>query len=111
MVLDTAVDNNESYTDTELEPLRSEVERAINSLKDRKSPGCDEITAEMIKTKCYRRMLRIPWIEKRKKHRNPKRAKSGPGLVIEQHQSKETFILRPRKKTRLPRKAHIGGKA
>ena len=45
----TAVDNNESYTDTELEPLRSEVERAINSLKDRKSPGCDEITAERIK--------------------------------------------------------------
>ena len=45
----TAVDNNESYTDTELEPLRSEVEWAINSLKDRKSPGCDEITAEMIK--------------------------------------------------------------
>ena len=45
----TAVDNNEIYTDTELEPLRSEVEWAINSLKDRKSPGCDEITAEMIK--------------------------------------------------------------
>ena len=45
----TAVDNNESYTDTELETLRSEVEWAINSLKDRKSPGCDEITAEMIK--------------------------------------------------------------
>ena len=45
----TAADNNERYTDTELEPLRSEVERAINSLKDRKSPGCDEITAEMIK--------------------------------------------------------------
>ena len=45
----TAVDNKESYTDTELEPLRIEVEWAINSLKDRKSPGCDEITAEMIK--------------------------------------------------------------
>ncbi|GFR62491.1 endonuclease-reverse transcriptase [Elysia marginata] len=45
----TAVDN-ESYTDTELEPLRSEVEWAINSLKDGKSPGCDEITAEMLKT-------------------------------------------------------------
>ena len=45
----TAVDNKESYTDTELEPLRSEVEWAINSLKDRKSPGCYEITAEMIK--------------------------------------------------------------
>ena len=38
--------------------------------------------------------------------RNPKRAKSGPGVVIEQHQSKETIILRPPKKTRLPRKAH-----
>ena len=45
----TAVDNNESYADTELEPLRSEVEWAIKSLKDRKSPGCDEITAEVIK--------------------------------------------------------------
>ena len=43
---------------------------------------------------------------KMKKHRNPKRAKSGPGLVIEQYQSKETIILRPPKKTRLPRKAH-----
>ena len=47
---------------------------------------------------------------KKKKHRNPKRAKSGPGLIIDQHQSKETIILRPPKKTRLPRKAHIGGK-
>ena len=45
----TAADNNESYTDTELEPIGSEDEWAINSLKDRKSPGCDEITAEMIK--------------------------------------------------------------
>ena len=44
-------------------------------------------------TKYYRRILRIPWIAKRKKHRNPKRAKSGPGLVIEQHQSKETIKL------------------
>ena len=59
---------------------------------------------------CYRRILRIPWIAKRK-NRNPKRAKSGPGLAIKQHQSKETIILRPPKKTRLPRKAHIGGKA
>ena len=45
----TAVDNNESFSDTELDPLKSEVEWAIKSLKDRKSPGCDEITAEMIK--------------------------------------------------------------
>ncbi|GFR83054.1 hypothetical protein ElyMa_000641200 [Elysia marginata] len=29
---------------------------------------------------------------KTKKHRNPKRVKCGPGLVIEQHQSKETII-------------------
>ncbi|GFS22791.1 hypothetical protein ElyMa_001624200 [Elysia marginata] len=35
----TAVDNNENYTDTYLEPPRSEVEWAINSLKDGKSPG------------------------------------------------------------------------
>ena len=71
----------------------------------------DEKKINAFETKCYRRMLRIPWIEKERKHRNPKRAKSGPGLVIEQHQSKETIILRPPKKTRLPRKAHIGGKA
>ena len=45
----TAVDNNESFSDTELDPLRSEVEWTIKSLKDRKSPWCDEITAEMIK--------------------------------------------------------------
>ena len=72
----------------------------------------DEKKINAFETKYYRRILRIPWIaKKKKKHRNPKRAKSGPGLVIEQHQSKETIILRPPKKTRLPRKAHIGGKA
>ena len=71
----------------------------------------DEKKINAFETKCYMRILRIPWIAKRKKNRNPKRAKSGPGLVIEQHQSKETIILRPPKKTRLPRKAHIGGKA
>ena len=71
----------------------------------------DEKKINAFETKCYRRMLRILWIEKKKKHRNPKRAKSGPGLVIEQHQSKETIILRPPIKTRLPRKAHFGGKA
>ena len=72
----------------------------------------DEKKINAFETKCYRRILRIPWIAKRKKkHRNLKRAKSGPGLVIEQHQSKETIIFRPPKKTRLPRKAHIGGKA
>ena len=58
----------------------------------------DEKNINAFETKCYRRILRIPWIAKRKKHRNPKRAKSGPGLVIEQHQSKETIILRPPKK-------------
>ena len=51
-----------------------------------------------------------PMDGKKKKHRNPKRAKSGPGLVIEQHQSKETIILRPPKKTRLPRKAKLEDK-
>ena len=60
----------------------------------------DESKSNAFETKCYRRILRIPWVAKRKKkHRNPKRAKSGPGLVIEQHQSKETIILRPPKKT------------
>ena len=71
----------------------------------------DEKKINAFETKCYRRILRIPWIAKRKKHRNSKRTKSGPGLVIEQHQSKETIILWPPKKTRLPRKARIGGNA
>ena len=72
----------------------------------------DEKKINAFETKCYRRILKIPWIAKRKKkHINRKGAKSGPGLVIEQHQSKETIILRPPKKKRLPRKAHIGGKA
>ena len=70
----------------------------------------DEKKINTFETKCYRRILKIPWIAK-KKHRNPKRAKSGPRLVIEPHQSKETIIPRPPKKTRLPKKAHIGGKA
>ena len=30
-------------------PLKSEIELAIKSLKERKSPGCDNIQAEMIK--------------------------------------------------------------
>ena len=54
----------------------------------------DEKKISAIETKCYRRILRIPWIAKRKQTRNPKRAKSGPALVIEQHQSKETIITR-----------------
>ena len=37
----------------------------------------DEKKINAFETKCHRRMLRIPWIEK-KNHRNPKRAKSGP---------------------------------
>ena len=82
---------------------------AIYGCEGRTLTIADEKKINAFETKCYRRILRIPWIEK--KHRNPKRAKSGPGLVIEQHQSKETIILRPPKKTRLPRKAHIGGKA
>ena len=40
---------NNVIINMEQEPLRSEVEWAIKSLKDGKSPGCDEITAEMIK--------------------------------------------------------------
>ena len=66
----------------------------------------DEKKINAFETKCYRRIVRIPWIAKRKKHSNPKRAKSVLGLVIEQHQSKETIILWPPKKTRLSRKAH-----
>ena len=48
----------------------------------------DEKKINAFETKCYKRILRIPWKEKRKKQRNPKGAKSGPGLVIEKHQSK-----------------------
>ena len=35
--------------DTKIEFSRSEVEQVIKSLKDGKSPGCDNISAEMIK--------------------------------------------------------------
>ena len=35
--------------DENLAPLKSEIEWAINSLKDGKTPGCDNISAEMIK--------------------------------------------------------------
>lgn len=40
---------NEDQDEDDLEPLRDEVKWAINSLKDGKSPGCDNIQAEMIK--------------------------------------------------------------
>ena len=35
--------------DGDLEPLRSEVEWAIKKLRDRKSPGCDNLPGELIK--------------------------------------------------------------
>ena len=84
---------------------------AINGCEGWTLTTADEKKINAFETKCYRRILRIPWITKRKKHRNPKRAKSGPGLVIEQRQRKFTIILRPHKKTRLSRKACIVGKA
>ena len=74
-------------------------------------PTADEKKINAFEAKCYRRILRIPWIAKRKNTDILKELKVGQGLVIEQHQSKEPIILRPPKKTRLPRKAHIGGKA
>ena len=40
---------NTGQEDPNLPPLKSEVEWAIKFLKDRKSPGCDSIQAEMIK--------------------------------------------------------------
>ena len=70
----------------------------------------DEKKINAFETKCYEDTQNT-MDSKKKKHRNPKRAKSGPGMVIEQHQSKETIILRPPKKTELPKKAHIGSKA
>ena len=38
-----------NYEDADLEPMRSEVEAAIKKLKDGKSPGCDNLPAELIK--------------------------------------------------------------
>ena len=43
-------DNEETVIfETEPEPLMEEVKRAIEKLKNGKSPGCDDITAEMIR--------------------------------------------------------------
>ena len=42
--MDTRVDDDE-----DLEPLKSEVEWAIKKLRDRKSPGCDNLPGELIK--------------------------------------------------------------
>ena len=46
--LDTGVTSEQEESECKT-PLRCEIKRAINSLKDRKSPGCDNIHAEMIK--------------------------------------------------------------
>ena len=46
--LDTGITSEQEESECET-PLRCEIKRAINSLKDRKSPGCDNIHAKMIK--------------------------------------------------------------
>ncbi|GFN86090.1 LOW QUALITY PROTEIN: endonuclease-reverse transcriptase [Plakobranchus ocellatus] len=52
---DSTADQQEKLEETRedeeinLLPLRSEIEWAIGSLKDGRSPGCDDIQAEMIK--------------------------------------------------------------
>ena len=46
--LDTGITSEQEESECKT-PLRCEIKRAINSLKDRKSPGCDNIHAEMIK--------------------------------------------------------------
>ena len=43
------LDQIEPETEPQLPPLRSEIEWAIKSLKEGKSPGCDNIQAEMLK--------------------------------------------------------------
>ena len=43
------LEDTEKEEETCLSPLKTEVEWAIKSLKDEKSPGCDNIQAEMIK--------------------------------------------------------------
>ena len=43
------IEDIEEKEDPCLPPLKSEVEWAIKSLKDGKSPGCDKSQAEMIK--------------------------------------------------------------
>ena len=55
-----------------LPPLKTEIEWAIKPLKDRKSPGCDNVQAEMVKasgegldiTSCVQRYGKVnngPW--------------------------------------------------
>ena len=46
--LDTGITSEQEESECKT-PLRCEIKRDINSLKDRKSPGCDNIHAEMIK--------------------------------------------------------------
>ena len=43
------VENPEAHDDFDLEPLRSEVEKAVKEMRNGKSPGCDDIPAEMWK--------------------------------------------------------------
>ena len=41
---------DEPANDQDLEPLKSEVEQALQDLRNGKSPGCDNVPAELLKT-------------------------------------------------------------
>ena len=59
--------------------------------------------------KCYRRILKIPWIAKRKKkHRNPKRAKKvGQDWLLNNIKARKLSYFGHLKRHDSPEKAHI----
>ena len=64
--LDTGITSEQEESECKT-PFRCEIKRAINSLKDRKSLGCDNIHAEMIKAcgnegvEVYHKLCRKIW--------------------------------------------------
>ena len=75
--LDTGITSEQEESEWKT-PFRCEIKRAINSLKDRKSLGCDNIHAEMIKACRNEGVDSINYVEKYGK------ANNGPWIGKEQ---------------------------
>ena len=71
----------------------------------------DEKKINVFETKCYKRILRIPWITKRKNTEILKELKLGQDWLLNNIKARKLSHFGHQKKTRLPRKAHIGSKA